>query len=553
MFLASHKKPIQLNPISTRSRVSSKEQIQRALKFKKHPFNPELSSKTHLSLFLNYSEADLDLHIPPTLLLLNSINKQILFYHKAGELHMEEGSSTTSKFIDLAKDQEVHKYRQPKFISFNETGISLLNDEEDLKPLFRTDCQTCIQKFIASDKKNSTKLRIFWNRDKGFTYWTVNNKNSLPKTQWFQEESIKKVQSSYMFKVNEFHYAGRLLKTSMSPFNLYSSKIKKIKSQREIIKHNELFIRRNSHVKSTYPLNLYLAKQSDPENSSSYKLLLNYPKLEFFISSIVAAVDKWVENLGTRDVKKASFDFVEDRKGKWFFIGCKFQDIDFESHLQSLNMTKARINGKMQMQELRLEEGNEQKEKYSQKITDLKNRVFSISVRSARYIDLDKSSMIALYRPMNKDSHFSEWHTTKNDSEISPIASLYDTTINKARELKKKTQQYSEVFNEYLKKGHKIPEIIEEIIDSMSLNDNFSPYTRLFTKVLNFKEFLDNSLRGLVSNIKTGNNQILKDLGVTRRNFEEFIMILNSVLLKHYEEDIKEIILENIIESSGFT
>lgn len=552
MFIASHKKPLQFHPISTHSRVSSNELIKKSLKIKKHPFNPELSSKTHLSLFLNYSKTDLILPIPPTLFLLKSINKQILFYNKAGELHIEEGPSTYTKFLNLTNTQEVHKYRHPKFIAFYDSGISLLQEAEDIKQLISNDNQICIQKFIVTDKFFSSKLRIFWHKDKGFNYWAVNNKNSKPKTQWFQEESMKKVQSSYMFKVNDFYYAGRLLKTSMSPFNLYSSKIRKIVSQRDTVKNSEI-IRRCSHVKSIYPLNFYLAKQSDPENSSNCKMFLSYPKLEFIILNILSSVEKWVDNLETREIKKASFDFIEDRKGKWVLIGCKFQDIDFESHLQSISMTKVSVDGKIMIKEKKFDEGKEQNEMYSQKILHFKNRIQNLSVKSAKYIDLDKSTMIAFYRPINKESNSSEWNSMKTDVEISPIARQYDSTIMKARELKKKSQQYSELSKEYLIKGNEISEIIEEIIDSISQNSHFSISTSSNTKLTNFKDFLNNHLQGLSSSQKPSNNQILKNLGITNRNFQEFITTLNSILQSHYESHIKEIILENIILTSGFT
>jgi hypothetical protein len=379
----------------------------------------------------------------------------------------------------------------------------------------------------------------------------VINKNQLPKTQWFQDERIKKGQSSYLFKVNDFHYAGRLLKTSMSPFNLYSSKLKQTRgAQSKTTKSSDFIIRRNSHAKISYFQNSYLAKQSDAENSLSSKLLLSFPKLEFVVSSIMNSFDKWTENLGFQVVKKACFDFLEDRKGKMFLVGCKFQDIDLEAYLSCLSLKRVTFNGESQVQETRFEDFSAEKEKFSKKILDFKKRLESISVKSVGYVDTDKSSVIALYKPVNNNR--SKLSSTKIDNELSPIAKLYDSTINKARELKKKTKQFSVIFEDYCSKGCTIIEIIDEIIDLLTLNDNFAPFMRQYLKVLNFRNFLDSCLRGLVFSVKSS-NQLLKDLGVTRRNFEDFIMTLNSSLSKHYEEELKDLILENLIESSGFT
>ena len=47
----------------------------------------------------------------------------------------------------------------------------------------------------------------------------------MPKTQWFaKESSLKHENSAYMHNISKYTYAGRLLKTSVSPFNLYRPK-----------------------------------------------------------------------------------------------------------------------------------------------------------------------------------------------------------------------------------------------------------------------------------------------------------------------------------------
>ena len=148
-------------------------------------FGTEYSSKLHLFLLLLYSGTSVNVMIPPSYFEFKLAARAALYYHSEGELHMESEDNSLDNFFEHSKENDIRKYRQPKFIHFTKDNLFLYADEAEAKSNFEA-CRSefsLIQKYIPSSTKYSKKLRVVWNREKGFSFRLVSNKNILPKSQ----------------------------------------------------------------------------------------------------------------------------------------------------------------------------------------------------------------------------------------------------------------------------------------------------------------------------------------------------------------------------------
>lgn len=542
-------------PVKTRRRTLEKKQNIELRRKSRSPFKAELSSKTHFSMFLNYTEGSFSVLIPPTLITMNNLNKQFFFYYKEGHMHMETGHLASRKFFEICRDGGTSKYKHPKFIQFSHLGIWLHASEEEAKQSQVNTDMSLLQKFVHPDKKYSKKLRIMWKRFNENSYWEIKNMNALTKTQLYSQQTSNRIQhSAYMYKLKEFSHAGRLLKTSFSPFNLYQSKLNTTHKQTLSSQAIHLNVRDKISRKSSFNINkinlsIHLSKQSDKFNTISIEHPIKYPKLEKMIENFIEIFDRWTENIGFPPIKKASFDFVEDLKGKWNFIGCKFPGIDMDSYLQSINLKRVQLNGTVLMKQSNLkEEIKADNEKYKQKFFEIKQRLVSINCKPANLIENEKNSVISFYKtlPIHEPLNL---NTKKNSEQrLSPIAQLYDVTIEKARELKKRSKLYSDL-NGLLEGNENFTEaVLDEIFEDLGKNEMFGLYLKQGNRGVYSKEFIRNCIEGKKFNDKMKAKDIIKDLGVNRRNFQEFVFVLDKVLGKFFDENLKELLLERIVE-----
>ena len=546
-------------PIKTRRRVLAKKQEIEMARRSRSPFKAELSSKSDLALFLTFAETSFNACIPPTLITLKGINKQYFFHYKEGQLHLETEKWAAKHFFEVCKESGHFKYKHPKLIEYTPAGIWLFSSEEEAKQLQSGSEMSLLQKFVHSDKKYSKKLRILWNRAKGTTYWTVKNMNSLTKTQFFTQQTSNKIQhSAYMYKTNEYKYAGRLLKTSFSPFNLYQSTKKLVKkpnfSSGSInYTASDMFKRKSTISMNSFNIPINLAKQSDSYNTKTYEETLKVPKLEKLIENFFEIFDRWTENLGFQPIKKASFDFIEDLKGEWNFVGCKLPGIDKDSYLLSVNLKKVSLNGTVLMKQSNLvEEIKADQDKYKQKFVDIKQRLASIKCSPAQFVENDKSSVIKVYKSLPSLTPLQSFKKQNSARRLSPIAELYDLTIDKARELKKRSKIYSELAEMYKNNENCVENMLNEIFENLATSESFGMYLKQSNRWLSAKEFFKGCISGTNLPNKISGSEIFKDLGVNRRNFQEFIYITNNVLGKFFEERLRDLLLERIIQEIEF-
>jgi len=542
-------------PIKTRRRALAQKQQVEVARRSRSPFKAEISSKSDLALFLTFAETSFNALIPPTLITLKSVNKQYFFYYKEGQLHLETDKQAGKHFFELSRDTGHYKYKHPRLIEYTPSGIWLFSSEEEAKQLQGGSEMSLLQRFVHNDKKYSKKLRILWNRAKGTTYWTVKNTNSLLKTQFFTQLTRNVIQhSSYMYKTNEYKHAGRLLKTSFSPFNLYQStqRLEKKSSSSSIhINYNQSDMdkRKSSININNFNISIHLAKQSDCYNTKNYEETLKNPKLEKIIQNFFEIFDRWTENLGFSPIKKASFDFIEDLKGKWYLVGCKLPGIDKDTYLLSVNLKKVNLNGTVSMKQSNLEEEiKADQEKYKQKFVDIRQRLASIKCSPAHFVESDKSSVISMYKSLPSLTPLQSFYKINSEKRLSPIAELYDLTIDKARELKKRTKMYSDLAKIFQNNEGGIESMLNEIFESLAKSESFGMYLKQSNRWSIAKEFIKGCINDTNLPGKLLGKEVFKDLGVNRRNFQEFIYITNNVLSKHFEENLKDLLLERIIE-----
>lgn len=524
-------------------------------------FNKDFSSKLHLFLFFLYSGSSLNTLIPTSYLSISSAQKRALFYYREGELHMESDNHSYDKFFELTKESEIRKYRQPKYIHFTASTVQLYADEAEAKAHQTTQEFSLLQKYINCSSKYAKKLRIRWNKEKGFTYLQVSNKNPLPKTQWFTDHlSTRPKNSSYMFNVSEYNYAGRLLRTSFSPFNLHKSKIKQIKPKKnELIGHLStqinLYTRQTSLNRGSFNTATYITKQSDNVNSVTVTVHIQYALLEGIIKEFLVMVDRWREIVNASAINEAYFDFIENSKGQWLLIGCKIKGIDLELLLQSVSLRRfIRTSTTNPFEVKKVEHSHNEEEVIYSRLAGIKDRLENIKVSPALYVSFDKNSEYSLYNSYSSSICYNHSYqpSISRDSLLSPLADLYDQTINRAKELKKQAKIHEELLSEYGIRKDWIETIINEIIFAVGNNESFNLGSKTYIKNGSLKEFFDTCLQGLTPVNRAGTCQMIKDLGVNKRNFQEFLVCVNGVLEKYYEEDIKDLIIFRVIDNTGF-
>lgn len=534
---------------------------QRPSVYLKTMFNTESSSKLHLFLFLLYSGTSLNTLIPTSYLSIKSAQKKALFYFREGKLYMESEVNSFNKFFDLTKESELRKYRQPKYIHFTSNSVHLYADEVEARE-HKIDTQfSLLQKYVYSSSKYSKKMRICWNKEKGFNYWLVSNKNSLPKTEWFANElSLRPKDSLYKFNVTDFNYAGRLLKTSLSPFNLHSSKLKNSnltagkKTLDSTVRINNI-TRQQSMNKCNFTHTFYLTKQSDFENSVSVNVHIRYAQLEGIIKDFLGMIERWGEIVNASPVSEAYFDFIENSKGRWFLIGCKIKGIDLELLLQSVSLRRfIRASTSNPYEVKKVENSNSEEEILHKKLLNIKERLNSITLHPISYVSFDKKSEYSLYTSFSASlsSPQSFQSGVNRESQISTLAHLYDRTIMRAKELKKQARIHQEILMEYNLRKDCIDNIINEIVAAIGSNELFAGSIKLLSKNGGFCEFINNCLQGNPPNNRTVATQLIKEIGVNKRNFQDFLLCINGVLEKYYEEECKDLLMYRFIDNTGF-
>lgn len=548
-------------PLLKKSKLKPDPPKQRPSVYIKTMFNTEFSSKLHLFLFLLYSGTSLNTLIPTSYLSIKSAQKKALFYYREGKLHMESEVNSFNKFFELTKESELRKYRQPKYIHFTSNSTYLYSDESEARDLIVDQQFSLLQKYIYSTSKYSKKMRICWNKEKGFNYWLVSNKNPLPKTEWFATElSLKPKNSLYKFNVTEFNYAGRLLKTSLSPFNLHSSKLKNshaLSNKKKLDNMSKLnnITRQQSMNKCSFSHKVYLTKQYDLENSASVNVHIRYGQLEGIIKDFLGMIERWREIVNASPVSEAYFDFIENSKGRWYMIGCKIKGVDLELLLQSVSLRKFIRTSTCNPYEVKkVEQQHSDEELIHKKFVDMKERLNSISIQHANYVSFDKSSGYSLYNSFSSSlcSPLSFQASVSRNSQLSPLAMLYDKTIMKAKELKKQARIHQEILKEYNSRKDCIQNIVAEIVASIENNEMFTGNIKFFGKHGGIHDFFDNCLQGNPPNNKSEATQLIKEIGVNKRNFQEFLLCIIGVLEKYYEEEFKDLLMYRIIENTGF-
>ena len=534
---------------------------QRPSVYLKTMFNTEFSSKLHLFLFLLYSGTSLNTLIPTSYLSIKSAQKKALLYFREGKLHIESEPNSFNKFFDLTKESELRKYRQPKYIHFTTNSVHLYADEAEARE-HKIDTQfSLLQKYVYSSSKYSKKMRICWNREKGFNYWLVSNKNPLPKTEWFANElSLRPKDSLYKFNVTDFNYAGRVLKTSLSPFNLYSSKLKnshtpKGKNSSDLSVRLSNITRQQSMNKHNFTHAFYLTKQSDFENSASVNVHIRYAQLEGIIKDFLGMIERWAEIVNASPVSEAYFDFIENSKGRWFLIGSKIKGIDLELLLQSVSLRRfIRASTSNPYEVKKVENSNSEEEILHKKLLSIKERLNSIALHPVTYVSFDKKSDYSLYTSFSASlsCRQSFQSSMRRENQISSLAHLYDRTIMRAMELKKQARIHQEILGEYNLKKDCIEDIINEICAAIGGNELFAGSMKLLSKNGGFCEFINNCLQGNPPNNRAAATQLIREIGVNKRNFQDFLLCINGVLEKYYEEECKDLLMYRVIDNTGF-
>jgi hypothetical protein len=525
-------------------------------------FNKDFSSKLHLFLFLLYSGTSLNTLIPTSYFSISSAQRHALFYFREGELHMESDSHSYEKFFELTKELEMRKYRQPKYIHFTTSSVQLYADEAEAREHNTSQEFSLLQKFINSGTKFSRKLRIRWNREKGFTYFLVSNKNPLPKSQWFTDQLMARPKnSSYMFNVSEYNYAGRLLKTSFSPFHLHKSKMKTLASDKKKLlighlkAHLNNFTRQASLTKVAFAASTYITKQSDSQNSVTVTPHVKYAALEGIIKDFLSMIERWRDIMNGAPVNEAYFDFIENSKGKWLLIGCKIKGVDLELLLQSVALRRfIRTSTSNPFEVKKVENHHSEEEVITKKLDNIRTRIDGIKVKPAEYVSFDRENEFSIYKSFSASLSLAHSYqpSVVRDNIVSPLAELYDKTVFRAKELKKQAKINEELCREYKARQGLIETIISEIIGSVLSHDQFSAGIKPLTKTSSFKEFIDTCLKGGILDSRSMTHQMIREIGVNSRNFQEFLMCFNQVLEKYYDDDCKDLIIFRVIDNAGF-
>ena len=561
------KKPKERQFLSIRSVPPQETQVPKRAKSpdKQPSFNSEYSSKVHLFLFLLYSGTSVNIVIPTSYLEIKSAARKALYYYSEGELHMESEPNSLSKFFEIARDSELKKYRQPKYIHFTKESINLYSDEQEIRDALKT-CNpefSLLQKYVPSNTKYSKKTRIIWNKEKGFYFSLVSNKNPLPKTQWYTKESSQKhTSSSYFHNLTDYAYAGRILKTSLSPLNLYPSVLGKQKvaaptsSIKCSLSHRFSYDRQQSLNNNEFNQKMYLCKQSDQVNSITIPIHIQYLNLESMIKSFMKLIEKWTERVSAAATIDACFDFVEDHKGRWYLIGCKCRNMKLELLLQSISLRKfVRNHTTRTFTEKKIDHfPKNAEEQIQRKLQDFHQRLSSLSVSPSEVTNLSQEVIGKVYEDYA--------HTLNNSSlslrnkaksgVLSPLANLYDETLLEAKDRKKEIDIQRELRKEYEKKGkERIEGFINEVIAGLSSHESFGKYFRSVQKINGLKEFLDSMAQGKPPIIKSVIYHLMRDLGINRSNFQEFLLLVNSALDKIYEDQYRDMILMRIVDFSG--
>jgi hypothetical protein len=424
--------------------------------------------------------------VPPSYLVLKQTDRKALYYYSEGELKMESEETSLDKFFELNRNLEVRRYRQPRFIHFLKDNVLLYGDEAEAREGLRDRISdfSLLQKYVASSTKYSKKVRVVWNVEKGFSYNLISNKNILPKTQWYSKQCGQKHEnSSYMHSISKYSYAGRLLKTSLSPFNPYKSVLNTQSAltvpKAKINTIDQDNLKRQPSVNNCgFNQFLYLTKYSDVFNSITLNLHIKYLQLESTAKEFLKFVEKWRKRVSAAPINDVCFDFIEDSKGTWYLIGCKCKALKVDLLFQTLSLRRYGKNGTVRhMTEKRLEFVQRNEEDLLQKkINDFKHRLNSLSVSSPNValpsteFDNQFYTQFIHSQPISRAS----FRPKHQSGDLSVLVDLYDKTLISAKERKKEIHVQSELFEEFKKKINVVDVILNEIILGLSNNDNFN-------------------------------------------------------------------------------
>lgn len=554
----SHSIPKSFFPLKSHKKKPSHSKPSPSESSPSFPFTTDYSSKVHLFLFLLYSGTSINIVLPPSYLIIKSASRRALYYYKEGELHMESDSQILERFFEISKDSEIRKYRQPQFIHFTKESIKIYSDElEARKSLHESTSEfTLLQKYIPSSTKYAKKVRVTWNIEKGFSYCVVSNKNAIAKTQWFLQESTqKRSNSSYFHNISQYAYAGRLLKTSLSPLNLYKSVLKPTQVLPKSSKKPNTgdLNRQPSMFVNNFDLNIYLSKQSDLINSIIVPVHIKYLHLESVATRFLKLINTWTERLNAPITFDVCFDFIEDPNGRWYLVGCKCKQLKVELLLQSVSLRRfIRNNTHRTYTEKKIDHLPKNEEEYLQKkLKDFHQRLSSVHV-SASEVSRTTVGNEKIYSDFIDSLNQNTWKV-KNEEKVeylSTLAELYDNTVVSAQVRKKEIGIQKELKKEYEKKKWGVEEFINEIVLGLGSHELFGKYFRSAQRVSGLRVFLDNLLQGKPPIRKNQVHLLLKDLGINKHNFQEFLMLVNNALEKIYDDHYKEMVLIRIIDYS---